>query len=389
MLKHGESGKRSRYGICAVIRSLGGGGAERVLTSMLNYWAERGRNVTVITTTDRKHHAYPLHENVRCLTLPPVATPGVLDDCPWNIPLLREAISASCCSVVISFMEKSNIAAILAVSGLPVRLIISERIDPRTQAGYSDYKRSLIRRLYPLADALVVQTSTVKREWADTFMPRGKTRVINNAVTLDLRDTLPDWLPDKFICCMGRLMVNKGFNGLIDVFRQVKQAFPEYKLVILGEGDDRENLNWQIKACGLKDSVLLPGFIRSPHATLAKSSLFILPSRCEGYPNALIEAMALGLPCVSFDCPSGPSEIIEHNVSGMLLPNQDYDLLQKTIVTLLADKAKREFLGCRAREAIARLCNPGVIMRQWDSLAETLLENEETVADSRCISAAC
>lgn len=375
MIKVSRRGKTRQYpfGVTAIIRSLGGGGAERVLTSMLNYWAEQGRCVTCITTTDKKYHAYQLHKKVRCVTAPIAATPNLLDDCPWDIPSLRNEISKAGNVVVISFMEKSNIAAILATSGLPVKLIISERTDPRTQTRYSEYKQAIIRRLYPLADALVVQTSAVKGGWADAFMPAGKVHIINNAVTLDYSGMVPDWLPANFLCGMGRLTDCKGFNGLVDVFSRIVSDFPTYKLVILGEGPGRKALQGQIGACGLTDHILLPGFIDKPHTIVSRSSLFVLPSLFEGYPNALIEAMALGVPCVSFDCPSGPSEIIAHNQSGILVPTGDYPSLERAVVKLLRDAAERKRLGENARTAILTQCDLDMVMAKWDDLINGLL----------------
>lgn len=359
-------------GITAVIRSLGGGGAERVLTSMLNYWANQGRPVSLITTELAVDYAYDLHPNVRCITIPPIKTPSILDDCPWDVRHLRQAIKMERNGTVISFMEKSNIPTILATLGLPIKVIVSERIDPRTQTRYSDYKKDLVSNLYPLADALVVQTQSVKA-WAEDFMPKKKIHVIHNMVTVNTyEDESSLNMPKKFICCMGRMTENKGLPGLISILPKIFEKFPDYYLVILGDGKDRQSLTAQISALNLREKIIMPGFLPNAHNILKKATVFVLPSLCEGYPNALIEAMALNVAPISFACQSGPDEIISHNKNGMLIPVQDYESLAQAILELLNDSKKRDKIAQKANEWANSNCSLNKIMSSWNRLCFNL-----------------
>lgn len=364
---------RFREGVTAVIRSLGGGGAERVLTTMLNYWAEKGLPCSVITTTLAVDYAYRLHPEVRCITAPPCQASS-LDDCPWDVRHLRQAIMMERNNVVLSFMEKSNLPCILAVSELPVRLILAERTDPRTQLLHSNYKKALIHRLYPLADALVVQTNNVRDGWAKRFMPEDKIFVINNMVSIDdsVNHMLP--LPENFICCVGRMTPSKGFSGLISILPRIFAAHPEHSLVLLGEGPDRASLMAQVSALGLTEKVLMPGFISAPHSILKKATLFVFPSLFEGFPNALIEAMSLGIAPVSFDCPSGPSEIISSGNNGLLVPVNDYDQLAEKILYLLDNPQIRLGMAAAAQKYARNAYNVDKIMCQWDALREHVLK---------------
>lgn len=363
-------------GITAVIRSLGGGGAERVLTTMLNYWAENGIPVSLITTTLAEEHAYPLHSNVRCITIPPINVPCNLDNCPWNVRHLRQAIMTERNRTVISFMEKSNIPCILATSGLPVHLVISERTDPRMQTEYSEYKKSLIRKLYPLADRLIVQTQSVK-EWAAEFMPKSKVQVIRNMVTVDETKTHSQFhLPDKFICCMGRMTACKGLTGFIAQLPRIFDRHRDYSLVLLGDGPDRTSLSTQVSALGLTGKVFMPGFLPAPHSVLKKARIFVLPSLFEGFPNALIESMALGVTPVSFRCPSGPSEIINHNNNGILVEEQDYEELATEIIRLLDTPKECDRLARNAYKSTHKKYNINKIMNQWGRVCNIIANKE-------------
>lgn len=356
-------------GITAVIRSLGGGGAERVLATMLNYWAERGVPVSLITTTLSCEHVYPLHQDIRCIAIPAIPTPNNLDNCPWDVRHLRQAIMTEGNATVISFMEKSNLPCILAISGLPVRLVLAERTDPRMQHEFSEYKKALIRRLYPLADALVVQTQSVK-QWFLDFMPEDKVHIIRNMVNVDTSNTYPDLhLPEKFICCMGRLTPCKGLSGLIGQLPDIFRRHPDYALIILGEGPDRADLAVQVSALGLTKKVLMPGFLSAPHSILEKASVFVLPSVFEGFPNALLEAMALGVPSVSFDCASGPAEIVETGINGILVESQNYEALRDAILSILESQEIRDTLSENAKMCVEERYNTSIIMQEWDKIS--------------------
>jgi|GEM_PF-1469620 len=366
---------RYHDGITAVIRSLGGGGAERVLATMLNYWAGHGVPVSLITTTLAEDHAYPLHQDVRCITIPPAKGGGSLDNCPWDVRHLRQAIMEERNRSVVSFMEKSNLPCILATAGEPVRLVIAERTDPRMQTEYSDYKKALIRKLYPLADALVVQTQSVEK-WAHGFMSKDNVHVIRNMVTVDESITHSQLrLPENFICCMGRMTACKGLSGFIAQLPRLFAKHTDYSFVLLGEGPDRASLTAQVSSLGLTDKVFMPGFLPAPHSVLKKARVFVLPSVFEGFPNALIEAMAVGVAPVSFNCPSGPAEIIRQRENGILVAEQDYDALADSICTLLDAPQDCDRIAGNARAWAAMHYNLETVMGQWNGVCKLPLDD--------------
>lgn len=363
-------------GITMVIRSLMGGGAERVMSTMANYWAERGVAVSIITSEPRETDAYTVDPRIRRVWLRPSRwTLTSRLGFPWSIRALRRQIRAEGHRLVISFMDRTNIPVLLATRGMDVRLIVGERIDPRTQ-NHGPFKRFCMRLCYPWADAVTVQTETVKREWAERLVPAARVRVIHNPVLpLETDNPVPSWLPEKFLCCLGRLHRQKGLDILFRALPEVFERHPEQHLVILGEGPERENLERLAKELGIADRILMPGFIRNPHSILSRGTLFLLPSRFEGFPNALVEAMSIGLPVISADCPSGPSSLVEHGKNGILVPVEDTDALRTAILDLLSDTDRAARLGAEALR-VREFCNIENVMRLWEGVVDEVMGME-------------
>ena len=173
---------------------------------------------------------------------------------------------------------------------------------------------------------------------------------------------------------MGRLTPCKGLSGLIGQLPDIFSRHPDYSLLILGEGPDRADLAVQASALGLTKKVLMPGFLSAPHSILEKASVFVLPSVFEGFPNALLEAMALGVPSVSFDCASGPAEIVETGVNGILVENQNYEALRDAILSLLESQEKRNMLSANAKLCIKERYNTSKIMQEWGKISYIQLD---------------
>ncbi len=234
-------------GITMVIRSLTGGGAEHVMTLMARYWAERGVRVSLVTCAPVSSDAYTLHPAVRRidLALDRPNLPARLGF-PWDLRALRRTLRQEGNPIVLSFMDRSNVPVILAARGLGMKVIVAERIDPRPQ-NRSLINKVLLRLCYPMADAVTVMTENVKREWAEQFLPPRKVHVIHNPVRQsDADGPLPGWLPEKFICCMGRLHPQKGFDRLFTILPEIFRQFPEHKVVILGGGSHQHELEAQL-----------------------------------------------------------------------------------------------------------------------------------------------
>jgi glycosyltransferase involved in cell wall biosynthesis len=172
---------------------------------------------------------------------------------------------------------------------------------------------------------------------------------------------------------MGRLVRQKGFDLLVEAFARVASMHPDWRVVILGEGAERANLTASIHAAGLVDRVSLAGFASAPERAMRQADLFVLPSRFEGFPNSLLEAMAEGMPCISFDCPTGPKELIEHDVSGWLVPAEDVAALAKGLDMLMGSAELRIRLGAQAR-GVQQSYSLAAILDKWNRLLESLSE---------------
>jgi glycosyltransferase involved in cell wall biosynthesis len=175
------------------------------------------------------------------------------------------------------------------------------------------------------------------------------------------------------ITAMGRLTYQKGFDLLLQAFKKIADAHPHWQLMILGEGALRKDLERQRDELGLTKRVRFSGLVDNPFPILQGSSLFVMASRYEGFPCALLEAMACGLPVVYTDCPSGPSEIIREGIDGLLVPNGDVAALGNAMDRLMSDAGERQRLAARAPEVLERFGSDKIIS-QWESLFVGILK---------------
>jgi len=166
---------------------------------------------------------------------------------------------------------------------------------------------------------------------------------------------------------MGRFYHQKGFDLLLRAFARLKDRYAQWTLTILGDGPLRDELQRLCEKLGVSERVFLPGRVKNPEHFLKQAELFVLPSRFEGFPNALCEAMACGLPVIASDCPSGPREIIRDGKDGVLVPNQDIRALTGAMGWLMSNEAERNRLAAAAVEVIERFGMEKIIKR-WESV---------------------
>ena len=354
-----------------IIWSLGPGGAERFLCTIANYFASKGSRVTVLTYVDCGATAlYDFDAGVEIVTM-------ALD---WphrnrlhshlsrlkRLSVIRRAILKSRPDCVISLMTSTNVRTLFAVVGTGIPVIVSERVDPASMP--LEKKWRLLRRIsYPLADAVVVQTERVKHYFDRWSLKR--LCVIPNPVPAGLpaggnRGGATD-APKKVIS-MGRLTSQKRHDLLLRAFARVV-ADVECTLTIVGEGPLRVELELLRDELGLGELVQFPGLEKRPWDVFAQSDLFVLSSEFEGMPNALMEAMACGLPVISFDCPTGPREIIRHGIDGVLIPPLNVGSLSREMTRVLTDDFARCRMAERAVEIRERF-SMDRIMRMWESV---------------------
>lgn len=362
--------------ITFVIASLTSGGAERVMTTMANHWVGQGRPVALLTMTGPDEPPfYPLAAGVdlRRLGLArPSGSPGkALANNLRRLGELRRAIVSTKPDVVISFLDTTNVVTLLATRGLGVPIVVAEHTDPglkRLQPVWN----LLRRRTYPLSAKVIVLTESSKR-----FFPASiqrKTLIVPNPIEVAPGDRPIEREPRRMLVSMGRFGPEKGFDLLIDAFARIAPDLPEWDLVIWGDGILRPELEAQRMSLGLESRVRLPGRTTSPHVELRKADLYALSSRREGFPMALAEAMACGLPAVAFDLPSGPRDIIREGVDGLLVPNGDVQALADTLESVMRDDYRRALMAAAAPDVLARF---GVerVMATWDQLVEDVTRN--------------
>ena len=354
-----------------VISHLGCGGAQRVMSILANAWATKGWRITLLTLDNGEERPfYDLHPAVmyRPLILSrtsPTSMHAIFNNLK-RLWVLRQAIKQSSPHVVISFMDMPNVLTILATLGLSLPVIISERNDPVHRRIGKAWER-LRRWVYPHCTRLVAQTSSALSYFSAKVQQRAQ--VIPNPVLLPSKRTPKHACnrSTKTVVALGRLREQKGFDLLLGAFARVAPKHPEWSLVIWGEGPLRPQLERVRDERGLQGRASFPGLTRQPFENLQQADLFVLSSRCEGFPNALCEAMACGLPVISFDCASGPREIITDGVDGVLVPPEDEQALAAAIDRLLADGEERKRLAAYAQGVVQRFALPRV-MGMWEAL---------------------
>ncbi len=365
--------------ITLVISSLSCGGAERVMSMMANYWADQGAEVSFITMDTAASDFYALDRRVQRVALGLARDSSSPLEAARNnlarVKQLRRAVRTARADVIISFQSSMNVLVLLATWGLSVPVIVSERVDPRHHPIGVVWDR-LRRCLYPAAAAVVVQSSAV-HAWMERHVPRGKVAVVPNPVLphapLQAEGGLS--LPSPFLMGMGRLVPQKGFDLLVQAFALAARDRPEWSVVIVGEGPEKGNIADVARRHGVYDRVHLIGRTDQPGAILNAASIFVLSSRYEGFPNALCEAMSAGLPVISFDCPSGPSDIIRDGEDGVLVPENSIEDLAAAIRRLMEDTAERRRLGQQALRITRQLSLPSV-MGRWNDIIGGVIQSK-------------
>lgn len=362
--------------ILIVISSLGGGGAERVSVDLSRHLSDSGREVVLLTLSGDEPDAYVAPEKVRRERIE-LRQSGA----PWftkvltfaaRLRAMRRKILGIRPDVVISFVDHTNVRVILSLLGSGVPVVVSERVYPgRIPLGW--LWRMGRQVSYPLAAAVTVQTET-GAQWF-----RSNTRVTNAVVIPNAARFAEDVaigpeitsrsVTRPLVLAMGRLDAQKGFDLLLQAFRQSGLAGQGWRLAILGEGPERANLEREAIELGIAEAVAMPGYVRNIADWLRQADLFVLSSRFEGFPNALLEAMQCGVACISFDCPSGPRELIEDNVSGCLAAPEDVVSLAGKMRRLGNDADLRAQLATAAIE-VAQRFSPKQVYDRWLQLVD-------------------
>ncbi len=299
-----------------VINSLAGGGAERVMTTLLassGPW--RDRYEISLALLDEEPAAYTVPEWISVHRL----------DCRksflHSIIRLRALVKQLRPAVTVSFLARANVANWASHIDNMGPWVISERVNPDAHFGSNvagAIRKAMMRFCYRQATHVIAVSQGVADDLADEYaVSRSRMSVIANPVDMNTIQQQARAEPalaiePPYIVAMGRLVENKNFALLIDAF--ATSAIPG-KLLIIGDGPLRTSLKERVAVYGLQDRIILTGFMQNPFPLLARAQFFVLPSNAEGFPNGLVEAMSTGTAVISTDCKSGPSEILADSIS--------------------------------------------------------------------------
>lgn len=336
------------------------------MADMANYWAQEGWHVTLATWSGRDlADFYALSPSVSRAWLDVDARGasilGRLHAFVLRVAKLRKLLRAAQPDAVLSFIDVSNIHTILAARGLETRVVISERTHPGLNRTVSRPWRALRRLCYPWADEVVAQTQDAAL-WIERRCKIAVLVIPNSVRPL----TSPTAAREPLIIAVGRLSKEKGFEILLEAFARVSPRFPDWRVCIIGEGPERLALTALAERLNLRGRIELAGQVHDVEEWMGRAALMVHPSRREGFPNAVLEAMAMGVAVICANCSSGPSELIEDGINGRLVRVDDVEELAHVMATLMADSSGRERLGLEAA-MVRRRYSTSEIMEQWET----------------------
>ncbi len=387
------------------IGSLRKGGAERVMGNLADFFFEQGYKVTLVTTYLARDEYEVRHAAWRAVPAGADGAELVADteeNDAWVDPHggekggIERVFSALLKSeqkgriynlrkrseklrliwreikpdLILSFIGKNNIMALSTASGQKIPVVVSVRADPRMEYDAEGLKMSMLAT-FGRAAGVVVQSEGAKR-YFPAFI-RKKCVILPNSMDTSFIRERYKGDREKTIVMVGRLDENKNQALVMRSFARIrKKGFEDYILKIYGDGPDMMKLRSLAEKLGIEDCVELKGMVRHVAEHIEKASLYILASNQEGMPNSLIEAMALGIPCISTDCPcGGPADLIQDGVNGLLVPVDDEKAMAKAMLRILRDKSFAENLGANAYR-IQDKYRPEVTNQKWKEYFESL-----------------
>ena len=361
--------------IALISPTLTGGGAERVASLLSNDWVSKGESVTAITfEAPGTLPGYALDARVSLRQIDGLnRDSGHVARIVTNfnrLARLRRLLKEIDADVAVAFTTEANVVTLCAARGLGVPVIISERNQP-DRPGLGRFRQTARRLTYSFADVIVMQTQEIAL-WARQRF-KVPVHVLPNPVRLDARNerVAVDITDRRGIVAAGRLVPQKGFDILVAAFAKVAPKHSDWRLTIYGEGPSRFALETQVREADLQQRVTLPGFVTGVDAALQTAGVFVLSSRYEGYPNALLEALAASCPVVAANCPGGVSEILGANEFGMLVPNEDSEALAAALGQMMSRPELREHYASKARRGVEYL-GAAVIGARWLEVFELL-----------------
>lgn len=355
--------------ILFVIHALGYGGAGKMIVYLANHMAQCGYK-TVIYVEEQQGQHYPVDSSIE-----------VVQETKFfknyytrhfqQIFQLKQRVKEINPDIVVSFQTNQNALSVLATRGRRIPVIISERGDPYQ---YNDVVAKLKTAVINQAEGAVFQTKRASEYYGKNLQSRS--RVIYNPCTVPYVER-PCW-EDRTdeIAFVARFDIQQKRQDLmVRAFARIASEFPTYKLCFYGAGGDQKTIEELVQSQGIASQVVFKGLTKDIPNAIRNSKLFVLTSDYEGLPNALIEAMAVGLPCISTDCsPGGAAELIESGINGVIVPCNDENELSAAIRTVLREPSVADEYGKEAQKIIDRLA-PETIYSQWEKYISSVLSN--------------
>jgi glycosyltransferase involved in cell wall biosynthesis len=369
--------------IAIFIYSMGDGGAERVAANLANRWISLGWKVTLITLASKDKDLFELNPEIERISLDRSSESysifsGILHNFE-RIYALRKLLKKINPDIVLGKMTTANILLGLAAWGLPhTKTVGAEHTYPGRKI-LSLFWEMLRKVSYGLLDCVTVLTCEGE-SWIKKHTFAKNVVVIPNAVNYPLSIKEPHVLPLKtlfpernYLLAAGRLVPVKGFNVLIDAFSKLSGQFPDWDLIIIGEGPLRKEMTEQISQADLLNRVFLPGWVGNISEWYQNSDIFVLSSQFEGFPMSLVEAMSYKMCAVSFDCDTGPRDIIDNNVNGSLVKKGDVAELVQALAHLMGNDELRKQYAEQAAKVTTKF-SVARIEGLWQALFTELLK---------------
>lgn len=344
------------------------GGAERVIANLCNEALSNEYRVSIVTCMNKPvgYELKPGIEHICIEKTSDVHYKNLGERFLKRRILLKKVLEECKPDVLLCFLPEPNFLALSLKKYFDFPMLISVRNDPAREYKNPVY-RALMRVLYPKADGYIFQTKQAMEYFSFSKHIMDRACVIPNPLGREFVDykRVPEENREKYIVNVGKLTGQKNQKLLIEAFSRIAGKFPDYQLHIYGEGDRREELEAFVQELSLKDRVVMPGNVSGLSEKIEAAALFVLSSDYEGMPNALMEAMAMGIPCISTNCPCGGSDyLIRNSENGILVPVDEAEELAEAMEKLLADRELADKLGSNAVGIVEKL-NPDVIHEMW------------------------
>ena len=353
-----------------VIGPLRKGGAGRVVCNLSNELVKN--NEVYIATTISNKSDYPLDKNVKIICLDTKEKKSFLIRNIRRINYLKKIIKEKKIDVAISFLPEPSYRLMLA-KNKKIKTIISDRNDPNIEYN-SFFKKLLTKKLYSKSDGFVFQTPDAMNYFPKKIQERSV--VIPNPINNVFFVEKPfNGKRKKVIVTVGRLTNQKNHKLLIDAFRIVQKKYKDYQLYIYGEGELEDYLKKYAESLNLNGCIVFKGNSNHLEKELYDFKMFVLSSNYEGMPNALMEAMALGLPCISTDCPIGGPKYLINNNNGLLVPTNDVDELAKAMIKVIEDEKTADEISNNCYSDVKKYNNVQ-INDMWTSFISKIHESK-------------